>query len=89
MNSYVFREERRGGKEFFFFFFFLEINKITSFNETKQLQRAKAHRKCAKVNVKTNKTKMHEKYNYQGRKSENTQSHCPPKQSMEKDSFRS
>ena len=73
MNSYVFREERRGGKEFFFFFF-LEINNKTSLNETNQLQRAKAHRKCAKVNVKTNKTKMHEKYNYQGRKSENTQS---------------
>ena len=27
----------------------------TSLNENNQLQRAKAHRKCAKVNMKTNK----------------------------------
>ena len=32
----------------------------TSLNENNQLQRAKAHRKCAEVNMKTNKTKMHE-----------------------------
>ena len=57
------RKEGRQGN--FFFFFFFEINNKTSLNETNQLQRAKAHRKCAEVNLKTKKTKMQEKYNYQ------------------------
>lgn len=56
------RKEGRQGNPFFFFG---EINNKTSLNETNQLQRAKGHRKCAEVNVKTNKTKMQEKYNYQ------------------------
>ena len=34
--------------------FFFIYNK-TSLNENNQLQRAKAHRKCAEVNMKTNK----------------------------------
>jgi len=55
---------KKGGEARKLFFFF-EINNKTSLNETNQLQRAKAHRKCAEVNLKTNKTKMQEKYNYQ------------------------
>ena len=43
-------------------FFFL--NNKTSLKENNQLQRTKAHRKCAEVNMKTNKIKVHEKYNY-------------------------
>jgi len=51
-------------------FFFFISNKI-SLKENNQLQRAKAHMKCAELNMKINKTKMHEKHNYQAKQVRN------------------
>ena len=50
------------------FFFFFISNKI-SLKENNQLQRAKAQ--CAELNMKINKTKMHEKHNYQAKQVRN------------------